>query len=200
MGKVYWPLYFARDALKPYVTDDGVLPPSSLRAAKAVIDEIEALGVSDDLTQWVTISKQRIEIWRQENIKRSASAFETVLTNDLPGLDIYQVSPKGIYSTAALIEHAEKAILDGLTAVGRAALPQDAIQDFAQAGRCLAFELPTAAGFHTMRSLEAVLRSYWRLVKKPPTKTKAPEMAQCINEAQSCWRRCETDGHPGPHT
>jgi len=49
----------------------------------------------------------------------------------------------------------------------------------------LAFELATAAGFHTMRAVEAVLRDYWTLVKKPALGTKPPEMAQCINELRA---------------
>jgi len=33
--------------------------------------------------------------------------------------------------------------------------------DFRQAGRCIAFELPTAAAFHLLRGTEAVLRDYY---------------------------------------
>jgi len=46
-------------------------------------------------------------------------------------------------------------------------LPEIARYDFAQAGRCIAFELPTAAAFHLLRGTEAVLRVFYcKSVKK----------------------------------
>lgn len=47
-----------------------------------------------------------------------------------------------------------------------AAMPETAQADFIQAGRCIAFELPTAAAFHLMRGTEAILRSYYTSVVK----------------------------------
>jgi hypothetical protein len=41
------------------------------------------------------------------------------------------------------------------------ALPDLAQYDFKQAGKCIAFEVPTAAAFHTLRGTEGVLRSYY---------------------------------------
>lgn len=40
------------------------------------------------------------------------------------------------------------------------ALPDLTQYDFAQAGKCIAFEAPTAAAFHILRGTEGVLRSY----------------------------------------
>jgi hypothetical protein len=45
-----------------------------------------------------------------------------------------------------------------------AGLKEDAKYDFSQAGRCIAFEVPTAAGFHLMRGTEAVLRDFYRRI------------------------------------
>src|SRR5206468_496698 len=67
----------------------------------------------------------------------------------------------------------------------RTALGDDAKKDFREAGKCLAFELPTAAGYHTMRATEAVLREYWLLVRKPISGTRPPDMAPCINELRA---------------
>jgi len=41
------------------------------------------------------------------------------------------------------------------------ALPDLAQYDFKQAGKCIAFEVATAAAFHILRGTEAVLRSYY---------------------------------------
>lgn len=47
------------------------------------------------------------------------------------------------------------------------ALPHISQLDFQEAGRCVAFELPTAAAFHLLRGTEAALRDYYcRIVKQ----------------------------------
>lgn len=40
-------------------------------------------------------------------------------------------------------------------------LPKVAQQDFFEAGKCIAFELPTAAAFHLLRGTESVLREFY---------------------------------------
>jgi hypothetical protein len=47
-----------------------------------------------------------------------------------------------------------------------AALPDIARHDFDEAGKCIAFERPTAAAFHLMRAVEDVLRAYYCAVVK----------------------------------
>jgi hypothetical protein len=111
-------------------------------------------------------------------LKRALQAFETVFAAELRTMPTYIVSKKGIYYTDDLIEHAEKAFDE----VTRTVVPDSAIKDFREAGRCLAFELPTASGFHAMRSAEAVLRKYHALQLTLPDGHKSPEWAVCINE------------------
>ena len=88
-----------------------------------------------------------------------AREFQTVLTAELSTLEAYQVSPKGIYSTSALIDHAENALSDEVKVVLNNQAKQT-IDDTNQAGRCLALDLPTASGFHIMRAVETVLKAY----------------------------------------
>ncbi|HEX5734977.1 MAG TPA: hypothetical protein VF131_19255 [Blastocatellia bacterium] len=58
--------------------------------------------------------------------------------------------------------------IDTLMAPGiYASLPESAKYDFAECGKCIAFERPTAAAFHILRGTEAVLRMFYcALVKK----------------------------------
>jgi hypothetical protein len=72
-------------------------------------------------------------------------------------LDTYFVSKKGAYSTADLIEHAHHHIPEPT----RKKLPEQTKADFDQAGKCIAFDLATAAAFHLLRGTEAVLRQYY---------------------------------------
>ena len=123
----------------------------------------------------------KIESWQSSWITSCLREFETVFSAELPTIATYIVSKKGIYDTADLTEHADQAI----DATVRGVISEDAKTDFLQAGKCLAFELPTASGFHTMRAVEAILRQYWTLVIKPAAGTKLPEMAQCINDLRA---------------
>lgn len=43
-------------------------------------------------------------------------------------------------------------------------LPELSQYDFAQAGKCIAFELPTASAFHMLRGTEGLLRIYYKLL------------------------------------
>lgn len=184
---IFWPLLEAKAALQWFSGNKSFFSPSLKRAVGALLRSIHAIGMPEKLP-WEGGQyepDQKVEDWQLSGLRQSAKDFETVLANELPGLDIYHVSSVGIYSTPALIENAELAILEGLSQECQGIVSESAKKDFNQAGRCLAFELPTAAGFHTMRSVEAVLRDYWILVKKPASGTKPPEMAQCINELRA---------------
>jgi hypothetical protein len=107
--------------------------------------------------------------------------FENNLAAELRVLPTYIVSRKGIYETEYLIDHAEQAF-DEET---RAIIPESVVKDFREAGRCLAFALPTASAFHVMRCTEGVLRLYHRLVKNLPDDAKSPEWAVCVNEIKA---------------
>ena len=74
---------------------------------------------------------------------------------------LYLVEQTGAYRTKTLIEAADavfpKSVHD--------ALQLDAITDIQAAGRSLAFELPTAAGFHICRAIETTLLQYFSELK-----------------------------------
>ncbi|NYF50099.1 hypothetical protein [Tunturiibacter gelidoferens] len=57
----------------------------------------------------------------------------------------------------------------------RSQLSKDAVDDFRQAGRCLAFNLGTAAAFHIARATEDVIRKYYTVVvgTVPPVKMRS---------------------------
>jgi hypothetical protein len=94
--------------------------------------------------------------------------FETILSAELQAVDVYFVSPKGIYSTPDLIERAENVLPEEI----RKFVPEVVLRDLKEAGRCLAFDVPTAAGFHILRAIEAVIRQYYEILvgEKPKPK------------------------------
>lgn len=179
-----WTLYTAREWLQYLLKNQDIQLVVCKTAIQNLISKIDLL-IPQDYKDFVSIDPAKeldaIDHW---GLTHRLEEFETVLANELPTMDTYVVWKKGIYSTADLIERAEDAIEP--TARKRLILSvPNAITDLNQAGRCLAFEVPTASGFHTMRATEAILREYWRLVRKPDAGTKPPEMQQCINELRA---------------
>jgi hypothetical protein len=94
------------------------------------------------------------QVW---NFNNAWGVFESALELDLGRAPIFFVKSKGIYSTAALIANAENALVAEVIA----AISEHAKRDLNEAGRCLAFELPTASGYHGLRAVEKVLREYY---------------------------------------
>lgn len=111
-------------------------------------------------------------------LKEALRAFEIVFAAEVRQVPSYIVDRKGLYHTRALIRSAEEAFVQA----SRDAIPEAALKDFREAGRCLAFELPTAAAFHVMRSTERTLRKWHQLVKGLPDENASPEMTVCVNE------------------
>lgn len=101
-----------------------------------------------------------------EQLQKAATDYKTLFENELSMVDAYAVKQKGIYSTEKLVDHAEEV----LSAEVRQALDRDALSDLQSAGRCLAFELPTAAGFHVARATEAAMLLLMNAAQCTPTK------------------------------
>src|SRR6185369_3525663 len=100
-------------------------------------------------------------------ITEAAREFDTVYLAELQLADAYVVSSKGTYSTAGLIFSADAGFIGDDVQAG---LPETARDEIRQWGRCFAFELPTAAGFHIMRATEIVILEYLEKVSGKPVK------------------------------
>ena len=84
------------------------------------------------------------------------SQFESSLDDDLARCHTYEVDPVGAYSFDRLIGAADKVFPETLKKI----IPEQVSIDFRAAGRCLAFDLPTACAFHAFRATDATLREY----------------------------------------
>ena len=89
-------------------------------------------------------------------LKQSYEQYKTVLLADLAILHSYFVSQKGAYDTWSLLMFGEN-----LFPADLAIKVPEAVFDAKEAGKCLAYENGTAAGFHIFRVLELVLRRYY---------------------------------------
>ncbi|HET9743225.1 MAG TPA: hypothetical protein VFQ00_10780 [Terriglobales bacterium] len=117
---------------------------------------------------------------RLYSISKAASEFETVLSAEVQALDTYFVSQKGSYKTSDLIERAEIMFPESL----RVDLPSSAVEDIRQAGRCLALDTPTGAGFHILRAMESVMAAYYNKVLGKPMPTRMRNWGIYIRKLQ----------------
>ena len=101
-------------------------------------------------------------------LTRLVNEFQMIVKEELNVANLYLVLRKRGYSTEALIESPSDIFPNDLLQH----VP-DAAHDVEQVGRCLAFEVPTAAAFHLNRINEAVLRRYFAAIapKEEPPKS-----------------------------
>ena len=100
-----------------------------------------------------------------EEIDAQLTAFDASLEDDLRRLPTYYVEEVGAYSTDLLLSSAENTFPKDLLEQ----MPPQAIEDFRQAGKCLAFDAGTACAFHVFRATDAMLRAYCRHFNAVPS-------------------------------
>ena len=91
----------------------------------------------------------------------STDIRKTLMAETL-GQFVYRVSDKRL-DCVKLIEDVSKLFSSGTFDL----CPEIACYDFQEAGKCVAFERPTAAAFHLLRGVEGVLREYYKKFIRP---------------------------------
>ncbi len=112
------------------------------------------------------------------NIIKKAKDLEIVLLAELQNVAGYYVTQKGIYDTTGLIERADQTLPPDVVDK----LNSKAVEELRQAGKCLAFDIPTASGFHSIRAAEAVLHDYYLAVCKAKSKQPLDNWGAYISE------------------
>lgn len=106
-----------------------------------------------------TNGNEPVESWRMYTVKTALTAFEAVFRTDMQRAATYLVPKRGTYDLGDLVDRANETFPTDV----RAVIGQLANEEYISAGRCYAFGLFTAAGYHCCRAVEAVLREYYRL-------------------------------------
>ena len=138
-----------------------------------------SLAVGSVLNQ-IILAGPAVQITQQQidDIGIAMSRFETVFADESPTFATYFVSQKRAYSTRHLIEKAENAFSDEI----KEKLPAQCVFDIHEAGKCIAFELATAAGFHSVRALEALALDYVNKRKLTPKHKDLGEYLRVLKE------------------
>lgn len=144
-------LFGAESALNGFLTQS--IYSTSLKAT--VAPGMALLAAIKKLTT-ETDKDRMLDFYDVYSLTSALSEFETVLTAEMNVGNAYFVTKKRGFDTSDLIDKAEVIFPEEMLKV----VPET-LYDVRSAGRCIAFELGTAAGFHIMRATELVLRQYF---------------------------------------
>ena len=97
-----------------------------------------------------------VETWRWYSIRTGLDKFEHQFSAELKKLSAYAVPDRGIFKTEGLVDAADNHIHESI----RGWVPEFARAEFRAAGKCFAFGLYSASGFHSARAVECLLREY----------------------------------------
>ncbi|MGH7014162.1 MAG: hypothetical protein ACREEL_08430 [Stellaceae bacterium] len=162
--EMFWPLWTAKQALERlnagYPIDLNFAKGSANALEKAVNEIFNEHFVDEKGEMKFPEPNENLTIWSWQwnRVSGELLTFQTVFQTEMENATTYQVSKKGLYSTVELVESAEQIFPADLLAF----VPQKTRDDFHAAGRCLAFNLPTAAGFHAARGIEGEIELYWQ--------------------------------------
>lgn len=155
-----WSLYNARNWIESFV-NGGLIPMTiCVPVAQKVIEHINFLLPKGSPEQPTFHEDEIVGFEFLYLLMESVKEFETVLGAELQNSAIYFVSRKGIYETNDLIQKADEMFPSSI----RLRFPSKVKLDLREAGKCLAFELSTAAGFHITRAVEGMLVEYLNIL------------------------------------
>jgi hypothetical protein len=144
------------------------LDEANLRVSTRLFESTESLAQKweEEAKKWAAENPDgNPEEWKKErlltkdeaeSLSKNASNLEQTVWAEAKG-QVSFITREKRYDINRLLDDVgslmAKGVFDGL--------PDLAQSDFASAGRCIAFELPTAAAFHLMRGTEATLRDFY---------------------------------------
>ncbi|MES0139241.1 hypothetical protein NKJ88_30520 [Mesorhizobium sp. M0016] len=167
---LYFPALIAHNAISELITSTMYAP--HLRASYQY-----AQSLMVELAKVIKIPIEgTVPQYEMFTLKQAYDQYKTVLLADLAILHAYFVSQKGGYDTWTLLMFGESLFPSDL-----ATKVPEAVFDAREAGKCLAYENATAAGFHIFRVLEAVLRRYYTHVTGGRPQPKVRNIAVYVN-------------------
>jgi hypothetical protein len=132
--------------------------PSSYKEAKWMGQFLDEELIKLSPKPW----DETLESAKIEGFKNQIEHFETVLHDELAKLPAFICEDEmlGNLSVDKLLKGAQH----GYSALAKGALSDGCKAEIEEAGKCLAYERSTAAGFHILRSVEMAVKQYLKLV------------------------------------
>lgn len=160
-GFVYFSIVALVSDLQSFIDDDNGFNTSK-HAAKELLWELNQFidhHIMDDSSPPQIDTKKldgNLHSWEYSSISTRIDAFKNVLSAECKEVEIYVVGQISIYKTSSLVSAGSQRIPSELAHL----VPAEALTEFDSAGRCLAFDLPTACGFHALRGVEIMILKY----------------------------------------
>ena len=133
------------------------------------LDELDELGLTvtknaahklikfrNELTK-ISDKNARLSEEQAKKFKQICDVLRETLEAELETHEAYIVTPKR-FDTHKLLDDISSLMSPNIYS----SLPEITQYDLMEAGKCIAFERPTAAAFHLLRATEAVLRNFYR--------------------------------------
>ena len=157
-------LYGAQEELNIFLSNT-IMPALTCRSTGDQLFELLTKMTTPMFVETDTDPNALREIqWAElQELIEALQRFEISLQSDFAVRDTFIVSPKAAYSTTLLAENG-----DTLVSLSAHELVPNMKKDLRDAGRCMAFELPTAAAFHLFRAVEAMVVAYGEFVRQKP--------------------------------
>jgi hypothetical protein len=169
-------LFSARTALKSLLLGKPTPLGVSRTTAIQLLEHVDAIWDRDFHTDGEDGKRKfkfpdigvTVDYWHWHWMCQALGRFETVFQEDMREAAAYVVPRRGIYSIPALVDNADMTFPPEVAGF----IPDKAKIDFRAAGRCLAFNLLTASGYHVGRAVEGMVESYYQFFcEKAPTET-----------------------------
>lgn len=116
---------------------------------------------------WPDESAPAIPAWRWDYLRRLLDTFETVFSEEMREATAYFVPRRGIFFTPVLVDAADETFPEEVSSC----IPAKTREEWKSAGRCLAFSLLSASGFHVARAVEGTMEAYYQFFSSKPGDT-----------------------------
>lgn len=162
-GEALFALFTSEQAIDRLLAGDPVVLGVSRGAAedfKKIISELWKDYFKDAQGKFRSPGKDdpAIPAWRWNGLRTTLQVFENVFRAEMRDATNYQIPDLGLFATPKLVNAAEQTFLPELLPF----ISDKTKEDFNAAGRCLAFNLLTATGFHVVRAVEGTLEIYYQ--------------------------------------
>ena len=160
-GNLYFALMGLPEKLGAFVNENNGFSTCKHTATelKNLVSDWLARNVWDNQTDFSNNKfNEDFSGWQYRHIGTKIDTFRSVFEAECHSVDVYSVGQIAIYQTRDLVANASYTIPEEF----RRGMSEEAIKEFDDAGRCLAFDLPTACGFHALRGTELVMDQYLR--------------------------------------
>lgn len=149
--------YRIGDEKSPFVLGNLVRFFSSLGELNLEVTKRAVSRLEDILEEFRKAEKgARLTVEQASRLKKLMNETRITLEAELQGFRAYFTTPKRL-DIKRLIDDVASLFSPGTFDK----LPSIARYDFAEAGKCIVFDRPTAAAFHMLRATEAVLRAFY---------------------------------------